>query len=71
MLHFGGQDKFCSTEAQAQMRQAVDQNPLVSIHEYPNRDHAFGRPVGEHYNAADAELADLRSLKFFVNHSSL
>jgi carboxymethylenebutenolidase len=68
LLHFGGQDKFCPPEARAQIRQAVDQNAVVSIHEYPNRDHAFGRPGGEHYDAADAELANLRSLQFLVNN---
>ena len=68
LLHLAGQDKFCPPEAQAQIRAALDGNPLVTIREYPERDHAFGRPEGEHYHAADAELANLRSLEFFVTH---
>jgi carboxymethylenebutenolidase len=38
------------------------------MHDYPGLGHAFGRPGGEHYNAAAAELANLRTLEFFVNH---
>lgn len=68
MLHVAGDDKFCPPEAQAQIHKALDGNPLVTIHVYPGRDHAFGRVGGEHYNAADAELADLRTLEFFVTH---
>ena len=68
MLHIAGDDKFCPPEAQRQIHATLDSNPLVTIHDYPGRDHAFGRTGGEHYDAADAELANLRSLEFFVNH---
>jgi carboxymethylenebutenolidase len=68
MLHIAGDDKFCPPEAQAQIHQALDGNPLVTIHDYPGREHAFGRTGGEHYHAADAELAHLRSLEFLVTH---
>ena len=66
MLHIAGNDKLCPPEAQAQIHQALDTNPHVTIHDYPEQDHAFGRPGGEHYNAEAAELANLRSLEFFV-----
>ena len=66
LLHIAGQDKFCPPEAQAQIHAALDGNPLVAIREYPEREHAFGRRGGEHYHAADAELANLRSLEFFI-----
>lgn len=68
MLHIAGDDKFCPPEAQAQIHKALDGNPLVTIHVYPGREHAFGRVGGEHYHAADAELANLRTLEFFVTH---
>jgi len=68
MLHIAGDDKFCPPEAQRQIHGALDSNPLVTIYGYPGREHAFGRTGGEHYDAADAELANLRSLEFFVNH---
>jgi carboxymethylenebutenolidase len=68
MLHIAGDDKFCPPEAQRQIHDALDANPLVTIHDYAGLEHAFGRTGGEHYTAAAAELANLRSLEFFVNH---
>ena len=68
LLHVAGDDKFCPPEAQAQIHAALDGNPLVTIYDYPGREHAFGRTGGEHYHAADAELAHLRSLEFLVTH---
>jgi carboxymethylenebutenolidase len=68
LLHVAGRDKFCPPEAQADIHKTLDGNSLVTIHDYPEREHAFGRTGGEHYHAADAELANLRSLEFFVTH---
>ena len=68
MLHIGGQDKFCPPEAQQAIHDSLRSNSLVTIHTYPDRDHAFGRPGGEHYDKSDAELADLRSLEFIIKH---
>jgi carboxymethylenebutenolidase len=68
LLHIAGRDKYCPPDAQAQIHQALDQNPLARIYDYAAQDHAFGRPGGEHYDAAAAELADLRTLEFFVRH---
>src|ERR1700741_1055615 len=68
MLHIAGADQFCPPEAQAQIHAALDANPLVTIHDYPGSGHAFGRVGGEHYDAGAAELANLRSLEFFVSN---
>lgn len=68
MLHIAGRDQFCPPEAQQAILQTLGNNPLVTIHQYPEREHAFGREGGEHYDRDDAELAHLRSLEFFVNH---
>ena len=68
MLHVAGKDQYCSPEAQKQIHAALDPNSLVTIHDYPDQDHAFGRPGGEHYDAAAAELANLRTLDFFVRN---
>jgi carboxymethylenebutenolidase len=68
MLHIAGDDKFCPPEAQQAIHSALGSNSLATIHTYPDRNHAFGRPGGEHYHSADAELADLRSLEFVVRH---
>jgi carboxymethylenebutenolidase len=68
LLHIAGHDKFCPPEAQAAIHAALDSNAQTTIHTYPNREHAFGRSGGEHYDEADAELAHLRSLEFLVRH---
>ena len=68
LLHIAGADQFCPPEAQAQIHAALDANPLVTTHDYPTEGHAFGRPGGDHYAPAAAELANLRSLEFFVSH---
>jgi carboxymethylenebutenolidase len=68
MLHLAGKDKYCPPAAQAQIHQALDANPLATLHDYPEQDHAFGRPGGEHYEPRAAELAHLRSLDFFVRN---
>jgi len=68
MLHIACLDKYCPPEARQQIHAMLDSNPLVTIHEYPEQDHAFGRPGGEHYDARAAELAHLRTLEFFVRH---
>jgi carboxymethylenebutenolidase len=68
LLHIAGDDKFCPPEAQRQIHAVLDANPLVTIYDYPGLGHAFGRNGGEHYDAAAAELANLRALEFFVNH---
>ncbi len=68
MLHIAGEDQFCLPEAQAQIHSTLDANPLVTIHDYPHLGHAFGRPGGEHYAPAGAELAHLRSLEFLVSN---
>ena len=44
---------------------ALEHQPMITVHVYPGRDHAFARPGGEHYHAADAALADQRSMAFF------
>ena len=68
MLHIAGKDQYCPPDAQKEIHSALDANPLVTIHEYPDQDHAFGRPGGAHYDANAAELANLRTLEFFVRN---
>jgi carboxymethylenebutenolidase len=67
MLHIARLDKFCPPQAQAQIHATLDPNPLATIHDY-DMDHAFARTGGEHYDPAAAELANLRTLEFFVSH---
>ena len=52
-------------EAQALILAQLKNHPQVQIHTYAGRDHAFARVGGEHYDAADAKLANGRTLAFF------
>ena len=67
-LHIATNDQFCTSEAQAKIHAALDGHFYVTIHDYARQDHAFARRDGAHYNAAAAELADLRTLEFFVKN---
>ncbi len=68
MLHIAEKDQYCPPEAQARIHAALDENPLVTMHNYFGQDHAFARVGGAHFDAASAELANLRTLEFFVRH---
>jgi carboxymethylenebutenolidase len=67
MLHVAEEDGFVSKEAQAKLRAQL-LPPRFTLHSYPGRDHAFARPGGRHHHAADAALADRRTLDFFAAH---
>jgi len=49
MLHMAGRDQFCPPSAQAQIHQALDTHPLITLHVYPEQDHAFARAGGGHH----------------------
>src|SRR5262249_41384452 len=70
MLHVAGKDGYCPPAAQAAIHRALDDNPLVTIHDYPDQDHAFARVGGKHHDPDAAERADLRTLDFFCRHLS-
>ena len=70
MLHIAGKDKFVPPEAQKRVIDGLKNNACVMIHVYPEMDHAFARIGGEHYDRANAELADDRTATFFRQHLS-
>jgi carboxymethylenebutenolidase len=65
LLHVAEEDKFVPKEAQQVIFAALKDHPQITLHTYAGRDHAFAREGGEHYDAADAALANGRSLAFF------
>lgn len=68
LLHIAEKDQFVPPEAQAQVKEALGDNPLVTLHSYPGVDHAFARVGGEHYDQAGAELANRRAAEFLSRH---
>jgi len=71
MLHIAEKDQYCPREAQAKIHAALGDHPLIALRDYPGQDHAFARVGGEHFNEEAAELANLRTLEFFVRHLGL
>jgi carboxymethylenebutenolidase len=65
MLHIAEDDQFVPKEAQKLIVASLKNHPQVEIFTYPGRDHAFARPGGEHYDAADAARANARTLALF------
>lgn len=63
MLHIAGIDKYCSPAAREQIIAAL---PRATLHVYANSEHAFARKGGMHFDAAAAELADLRTIEFLL-----
>lgn len=70
MLHIAGKDGFVPPEAQKKISDGLKNNPLVTICTYPEMDHGFARSGGDHYDQANAELANGRTATFFRQHLS-
>jgi carboxymethylenebutenolidase len=67
-LHVAGQDQFVDSEAQKAMKEGLKDHPKVTLHFYPERDHAFARAGGAHYHEGDAQTANARTRDFFRDH---
>lgn len=65
LLHIAGADEFVPPEAQAAVHAALDAHPLVTLHDYPGRNHAFCRKGGAHFDPGDCAVATDRTLSFF------
>jgi carboxymethylenebutenolidase len=46
----------------------LDDNPLATLYDYPDEDHAFARVGGQHYSNSSADLANNRTAAFFKQH---
>jgi carboxymethylenebutenolidase len=68
LVHLAGDDEYIGKDAQAMIHAALDGHPLIEIHDYPGRNHAFARPGGDHYDDADAKTANARTAAFFKRY---
>jgi carboxymethylenebutenolidase len=68
MLHVAGQDQFVPKEAQDAIAAALKNRRQVTLHHYPDMDHAFARAGGAHYDAEQARIADERTIAFLREH---
>lgn len=62
MLHIAGLDEFVPPEAQSAIEAGIGGHAQVTLHIYPDDDHAFAREGGAHYSAQSASLAHQRTL---------
>lgn len=68
IYHLAEADEYIDHASQQQIKKALQSLPESEIYSYPERDHAFARPDGQHYHAADAALANARTAAFFERH---
>lgn len=68
LMHVAEKDKFVPPEAQAKIKEGLKGHPQVTLHSYPEVDHAFARIGGQHYDKAAADLANGRTRDFFQAH---
>ena len=68
LLHIAEKDEFTPPPAQEKIKAGLRSNPQVTLHSYPDCDHAFARVGGQHYDKAAAELANRRTAEFFRRH---
>ena len=68
MLHIAGEDQFVPKDAQQAIHAGLDDNPHVTLIDYPQQDHAFARQGGAHYDAASAKAANSSTAAFFQRY---
>jgi len=67
MLHYAELDPYAPPPVLAEVRATLGTDPRVTIHEYAGVGHGFAREDSAHYNARAADLANMRTLSFFVD----
>jgi carboxymethylenebutenolidase len=68
MFHYAGLDTFAGPEVAAKVKETFAGDKRAAVHEYPKSGHGFARQGGTHFDPKAADLADMRSLSFFVEH---
>jgi carboxymethylenebutenolidase len=68
MLHMAMKDRWVQAEVNDLLERRLAPNPLVTIHKYPDADHAFARKGGKPYRKDDADRALALSVEFFRKH---
>lgn len=70
LMHIAGKDQFVPPEAQQKIQAGLKGNTRVTMHVYPDQDHAFARVGGDHYDKDAATVANDRTAAFFKQHLS-
>ena len=65
LLHIPEEDHFVDKATQQAMHKGLDDNPKVTLYDYPGEDHGFATEFGSRRSEKSASLADARTDKFF------
>jgi len=68
MLHIAEEDQFVPHDVQDKMTTVLGKNPMVTLHKYPNVNHAFARDGGKNFDADSARVANKRTNDFLAKH---
>ncbi len=68
MLHMAMKDRWVQAEVNELLERRLSPNPLVTIHKYPDADHAFARHGGKPFRKDDADRALGLTVDFFKQH---
>lgn len=68
LMHLAGNDEYVSNQAQTEISNHLKNDPLITIHSYPNVSHGFARIGGISYNPQAAEQANQRTQAFLQKH---
>lgn len=68
MLHIAGSDGFVPPDVVKAMHDGLDDQPKVTLHDYPGVDHGFATEFGKRRVAEAAMLADSRTAAFFADN---
>jgi carboxymethylenebutenolidase len=66
LYHLAEEDEYIGPTAQRAIQTALADVPSATVHSYAGCNHAFARPGGSHFDAAQADLANDRTDRFFA-----
>ncbi len=67
-LHIAVADHFVTPEQQKAMHEGLDDEPRVTLWDYPGQDHGFAAEMGKRRSEDAARQADERTERFFAEH---
>ncbi|MDB5691161.1 MAG: dienelactone hydrolase family protein [Alphaproteobacteria bacterium] len=67
-LHIAGADHFVTPDQQQAMHDGLDDQPRITLWDYPGEDHGFAAEMGKRRSEQAAQAADRRTEDFFAEH---
>lgn len=68
LLHIAGADHFVDADQQKAMHEGLEDEPRVTLIDYPGEDHGFAAEMGKRRSEQAAQAADRRTEAFFAEH---